>query len=73
MEAEYLVTSNKRAFYEDVVARGGEGVMAKNLNAAYQPGKRSEDLRKVKRAATWDAVVMGFTPGKASTSTLLER
>jgi ATP-dependent DNA ligase len=41
----------------------GEGVVAKRLEAAYAPGKRTA-MVKVKRARTMDCVVMGYRPGK---------
>jgi ATP-dependent DNA ligase len=40
-----------------------EGVMAKQLTAAYLPGKR-KGMAKVKRERTIDCVVMGWRPGK---------
>lgn len=40
-----------------------EGVVAKDLGAAYAPGKRTA-MVKVKRARTLDAVVIGYRPGK---------
>jgi ATP-dependent DNA ligase len=39
-----------------------EGVMAKRLDAAYAPGKRTS-MVKVKRLRTIDCVVLGFRPG----------
>jgi ATP-dependent DNA ligase len=39
-----------------------EGVMAKRLDAAYAPGKRTS-MVKVKRRRTIDCVVLGFRPG----------
>jgi ATP-dependent DNA ligase len=41
----------------------GEGVVAKELGAPYQPGKRI-GMVKVKRVRTIDAVVVGYRPGK---------
>lgn len=41
----------------------GEGVIAKELSATYQPGKR-KNMVKVKRLRTIDAVVAGWRPGK---------
>jgi ATP-dependent DNA ligase len=41
----------------------GEGVVAKELGAPYQPGKRI-GMVKVKRVRTIDAVVIGYRPGK---------
>src|SRR3954452_14340104 len=44
--------------------RGAEGVVAKELDAPYQPGERTGML-KIKRVRTLDAVVRGWRPGKA--------
>jgi ATP-dependent DNA ligase len=41
----------------------GEGVVAKDLRAAYRPGER-KGMIKVKRVRTIDAVVVGYRPGK---------
>jgi ATP-dependent DNA ligase len=41
----------------------GEGVVAKELDAPYLPGKRT-GMVKVKRIRTIDAVVAGYRPGK---------
>jgi ATP-dependent DNA ligase len=41
-----------------------EGVIAKEVDAPYQPGERT-GMIKVKRVRTVDAVVMGWRPGKA--------
>ena len=41
----------------------GEGVIAKELSAPYQPGKRKA-MVKMKRLRTIDAVVAGWRPGK---------
>lgn len=43
--------------------RSIEGVMAKDLGAPYEPGKR-RGMAKVKRERTIDCVVMGWRPGK---------
>jgi ATP-dependent DNA ligase len=42
---------------------GGEGVIAKRLDAPYLPGER-KGMVKVKRVRTIDAVVAGWRPGK---------
>jgi DNA ligase 1 len=47
-----------RAFYEDALARGHEGVMAKALAAPYEAGRRGSAWLKVKRARTLDLVVL---------------
>jgi len=43
--------------------RETEGVVAKDLTAAYTPGKRTA-MVKIKRSRTLDAVVAGYRPGK---------
>jgi len=56
-----LITSDvaaAQAFYDDAVQRGHEGVMVKALDAAYEPGTRSAQWLKVKRAHTLDLVVL---------------
>jgi DNA ligase-1 len=47
-----------RSFYEDVLRRGHEGVMAKALDAPYQAGSRGASWLKVKRVHTLDLVVL---------------
>lgn len=42
---------------------GGEGVIAKELDAPYRPGDR-KGMAKIKRLRTIDAVVAGWRPGK---------
>jgi len=42
---------------------GGEGVIAKRLDAPYRPGER-KGMVKVKRLRTADCVVVGWRPGK---------
>jgi ATP-dependent DNA ligase len=43
--------------------QGGEGVIAKELDAPYRPGER-KGMVKVKRVRTADLVVAGWRPGK---------
>jgi DNA ligase-1 len=45
-------------FFEDVLARGHEGVMVKALDAPYEAGRRGAGWLKVKRATTLDLVVL---------------
>jgi len=61
-----LVTDDKGAavaFYEDALARGHEGVMAKSLDAPYEAGSRGAGWLKVKRAHTLDLVVIAVEWG----------
>jgi ATP-dependent DNA ligase len=43
--------------------QGGEGVIAKQLDAPYRPGER-KGMVKVKRVRTIDCVIVGWRPGK---------
>src|SRR5213079_3199248 len=45
-------------FYDEALAAGHEGVMAKALDAPYEAGRRGADWLKVKRARTLDLVVL---------------
>jgi DNA ligase 1 len=51
------------AFYEEALARGHEGLMAKALDAPYEAGRRGAGWRKLKRARTLDLVVIGVEWG----------
>lgn len=56
-----LVTAaeaDARAFYEEALAAGHEGVMAKSLDAPYEAGSRGASWLKIKRAHTLDLVVL---------------
>jgi DNA ligase-1 len=56
-----LVTSElaeAQAFYDDALARGHEGVMAKSLEAPYEAGRRAPSWLKVKKLHTLDLVVL---------------
>jgi DNA ligase-1 len=45
-------------FFEQAIARGHEGVMAKALDAPYEAGRRGAGWIKIKRANTLDLVVL---------------
>jgi DNA ligase-1 len=47
-----------QAFYENALAMGHEGVMAKSLNAPYEAGKRGASWLKIKHVHTLDLVVL---------------
>ena len=56
-----LVTASASAaqrFYDDALAAGHEGVMAKALGAPYEAGNRGAGWLKIKRAHTLDLVVL---------------
>jgi DNA ligase-1 len=47
-----------QAFYQDALAHGHEGIMAKALDSLYEAGRRGATWLKVKRAHTLDLVVL---------------
>lgn len=52
------------ALLEAVRGMGLEGVMAKQRNSPYLPGKRSDAWLKVKTCHTTECVIIGYTRGK---------
>ena len=60
VEVTPLTTSPKKA---EPWLLGGEGVIAKELDAIYRPGQR-KGMVKVKRVRTIDCVILGWRPGK---------
>lgn len=64
---ELLVTRHKLNFYSGIIARtqkeGHEGIMLKNLDAPYSPGKRTSAWLKVKRMEAITYYIKGFTQG----------
>ncbi|MGK4905221.1 ATP-dependent DNA ligase [Streptomyces albus] len=57
--ADREARSAARAFAEEVLARGHEGVVVKALDAAYSAGRRGASWLKVKPVHTLDLVVLG--------------
>lgn len=55
-----LVALSPRAFYEYIVATGGEGVMVKPADGKYFH-KRGREYQKIKKFLTREVVIMGFT------------
>src|SRR5262245_44126391 len=57
-----LVTAERDAaqqFFEQAIASGNEGLMAKGLDTPYAAGRRAGAWMKIKRANTLDLVVLG--------------
>jgi bifunctional non-homologous end joining protein LigD len=50
------------AYFQAVVERGLEGIVAKRLDSRYLPGKRTDAWIKVKRHQDMPCVVFGFVP-----------
>src|SRR2546427_12842561 len=51
-------------YYNAVIARGLEGIIAKHKETRYQMGKRSKDWVKIKKKTTLDAIICGITAGE---------
>ena len=73
MPSEMEITDDPKEverFFEDVVSRGLEGIVAKRLNAPYSAGVRNFNWIKLKRsykgklADTIDAVIIGYFKGR---------
>lgn len=56
------------SLFAAVREQGIEGIVAKRLGSRYQPGRRSEDWRKISVRHTLRAVVGGYMPGDGGRS-----
>jgi bifunctional non-homologous end joining protein LigD len=56
--------------FRAAAAMGLEGIMAKERNSTYQPGKRTPQWLKIKTRQTADCVIIGYTKGKGDRETL---
>ena len=56
------VVEHGAAYFAQAAAQGLEGVVAKRLDSAYQPGKRTGAWLKIKRHVTIHCAVIGFVP-----------
>ena len=52
------------AFFEAVKHMGLEGIIAKQRDSTYQPGKRSDSWLKIKARQTVECIIIGYTRGK---------
>lgn len=57
---------NVDGLLDAVIESGLEGIMAKNINSSYQPGRRSPDWIKIKPRLRQEFVVGGWLGGKGS-------
>ena len=58
------VVEEGAVFFQAVKEMGLEGIMAKQRNSAYLPGKRSESWLKIKTRQTRECAIIGYTRGK---------
>lgn len=56
-----FITENGSDFFEKVAAKGFEGIIAKDAESSYVPGKRSSDWLKVKSTQMQEVVICGYT------------
>jgi len=63
--SDYIEKQGK-AYYEAALARGVEGIMAKNKQSPYEPGIRSSTWLKIKRTLSCDSVIFGYTEGEGA-------
>src|SRR5689334_18794849 len=60
-----------RAFFEQAVRQGQEGIMAKHLASRYLAGRRSSSWRKIKPSQRLPCVIIGWQRGVAGVHGLL--
>ena len=58
------VVEEGAVFFQAVKEMGLEGIMAKQRNSPYLPGKRSDSWLKIKARQTLECVIIGYTKGK---------
>jgi DNA ligase D-like protein (predicted ligase) len=58
------VVEEGEAFFQAVKQMGLEGVIAKQRNSTYQPGKRTDAWLKLKARQTTECFIIGYTRGK---------
>ncbi len=60
------VAANGTGFYRAAEQNALEGIIAKNLKSRYRSGERSREWLKIKALRQQEAIVSGFTEGRAS-------
>jgi ATP-dependent DNA ligase len=65
------VVGHGKAFFEQVVAQGHEGVLAKLQESRYRVGKRSPAWRKIKPSGQLPCVIVGYRVGRLGLERLL--
>lgn len=63
LQSGVKVTLTKKAWYEFIVANGGEGLMLKNINGTYRH-TRGREYTKWKKFDTWDVIIIGYEEPK---------
>lgn len=58
-DLDFLVTLDKRAWYDYILLKGGEGLMLKSKKGTYKH-TRGREYTKWKKFDTWDVIVLDF-------------
>lgn len=64
LEAVDVQEADITGFYDDLVARGEEGIILKRRGSTYHVDTRSDNWRKVKATTEGDFTAIGYTPGE---------
>lgn len=60
------IIANGKNFFQVSKRNGLEGIMAKEMNSKYFPGKRTSEWLKIKNHKTEEAIIAGYTPPSGS-------
>jgi DNA ligase D-like protein (predicted ligase)/DNA ligase D-like protein (predicted 3'-phosphoesterase) len=61
-----FVEEEGESYYEVALKKGVEGIMAKKKDSAYESGLRSGNWLKIKKIASCDCVIFGYTEGEGA-------
>ncbi len=71
LHKSYMISRDKKQMmFDKIIARNGEGLIAKHINSVYTPDGRNNDWIKIKRTVsltgdTISAYITGYKPGKS--------
>ena len=66
VDAVETVERGKKAYFQELKAKQGEGVMLKERKSPYREGERTREWLKIKHWKDDDAVVVGYTKGEGA-------
>ncbi len=61
-----FVEEEGEAYYKAALQKGIEGIIAKRKDSPYEPGVRSGNWLKIKKVASCDCVIFGYTKGEGA-------
>ena len=62
----FFVEEEGEAYYQAALKKGIEGIIAKKKDSLYESGVRSDKWLKIKRVASCDCVIFGYTKGEGA-------